>query len=772
MRTALLLSIGASLGITAPTLAASRVDLPFDHAMVEVMSIAPSQSGRVYLGTRGLGVWRTDDSGVHWIDCSVGLPVDATVRSLLVSDTDSARLLAGTMGGSGSSGSLFLSTDAGTSWNETSTGFDGSSVEAIVSDPSSPSTLYAGLAGGALPGLYRSIDSGLTWTWVGATLPQDVHAVSISPVDPDVWLVGLSGASARTTDAGATWSVGGMIYDVRELARSPAAPNVVYASLRDPLGVAGFVRRSTDDGTTFAAVASLGYVQATSAVAPDPVEPDALLWGGAGGYFSSRTEQVVKSTDGGSTYDVLLADGPDSRGTTGYVTGIEHDPVDPAVLYVSETFVDGRGLRFSSDGGSTWSLRIDGVPNYGVDEIVEGTTGTVYAAASGRTFRSPATGQWTDQDYYGVGFEYLDEFKGMAVSVDETGSDNALFRWGYWTEGDIDGEYFIASVDGAQTWFLGFPPMPSGLDDRLEIHDVAFDHLTGSRCYVSQPGAGLFRQDDGGLPFSPFMLLDSTLDRAQIAVHPADPSTVFAANGPTTCVRSTDGGATFAPRNTGLPAAGGGLSIVELFIDPSDGDHLSCVYSDGRVYDTTDGGVGWSLRHAIDLASGAIEDASWDPATGHVFLATSGAGLVSSWPAVSPVPTLETRSVHYSVSRQTLFVGTAYSGLWEQALTLGTAAPVVDEQARLTLLVRPNPFANATSISLTVPAGGGDVHVTVFDAAGRRVRELTRGRHEAGPLELSWSGRDQAGRSVPSGVYFVRADVAGAVTSTKIALRR
>ena len=45
-------------------------------------------------------------------------------------------------------------------------------------------------------------------------------------------------------------------------------------------------------------------------------------------------------------------------------------------------------------------------------------------------------------------------------------------------------------------------------------------------------------------------------------------------------------------------------------------------------------------------------------------------------------------------------------------------------------------------------AASGTAHVTVYDVAGRKVRE---GRHA-----LPWDGRDDAGESIGSGVYFVR----------------
>jgi hypothetical protein len=66
----------------------------------------------------------------------------------------------------------------------------------------------------------------------------------------------------------------------------------------------------------------------------------------------------------------------------------------------------------------------------------------------------------------------------------------------------------------------------------------------------------------------------------------------------------------------------------------------------------------------------------------------------------------------------------------------------------------PNPFVGDTRIAFALPRAG-EVEVTVFDPAGRRVRTLVRGPREAGPHHATWDGRDDAGRTVPAGVYLV-----------------
>ena len=61
---------------------------------------------------------------------------------------------------------------------------------------------------------------------------------------------------------------------------------------------------------------------------------------------------------------------------------------------------------------------------------------------------------------------------------------------------------------------------------------------------------------------------------------------------------------------------------------------------------------------------------------------------------------------------------------------------------------------------LTVPARG-EVTVDIHDARGARVRRVFSGSLDGGERPLAWDGRDGQGRGVASGVYFVRAQVAG-----------
>jgi hypothetical protein len=64
---------------------------------------------------------------------------------------------------------------------------------------------------------------------------------------------------------------------------------------------------------------------------------------------------------------------------------------------------------------------------------------------------------------------------------------------------------------------------------------------------------------------------------------------------------------------------------------------------------------------------------------------------------------------------------------------------------------RPNPFTEAVELALPAAEPGAARRATIYDVAGRRIRDLA-----AAGDHLAWDGRNEAGARVPGGVYFAR----------------
>jgi flagellar hook assembly protein FlgD len=84
----------------------------------------------------------------------------------------------------------------------------------------------------------------------------------------------------------------------------------------------------------------------------------------------------------------------------------------------------------------------------------------------------------------------------------------------------------------------------------------------------------------------------------------------------------------------------------------------------------------------------------------------------------------------------------------------------------------PNPAQANVVIDYDVPSGGGSMTLRVYDVQGSAVRTLVEGGQVAGRKTTAWDGRDDQGRMLPSGLYFVRMDTPGHTFVRKTLLLR
>jgi parallel beta-helix repeat protein len=111
------------------------------------------------------------------------------------------------------------------------------------------------------------------------------------------------------------------------------------------------------------------------------------------------------------------------------------------------------------------------------------------------------------------------------------------------------------------------------------------------------------------------------------------------------------------------------------------------------------------------------------------------------------------------------------AGAYEHALATG-----IDETPTLDVVLEqnaPNPFGTSTRIAFALPAGAQErVAMAVYDARGRRVRELVRERVATGRVTVDWDGRNESGQAVASGVYFYRLSVGSQIMTRRMTLVR
>ena len=157
------------------------------------------------------------------------------------------------------------------------------------------------------------------------------------------------------------------------------------------------------------------------------------------------------------------------------------------------------------------------------------------------------------------------------------------------------------------------------------------------------------------------------------------------------------------------------------------------------------GGGAWqvaAMTHGSgDDYSAEIPDPAADGLTEYYLHAADASGRTEGMPRVEPAAWYSFTQIKENV--------TAADGL--------TPANPVALHANY-----PNPFNPSTTFSFTL-LYEDRVELAVFDAQGKRVRTLIDGPVPGGDTQVTWNGRDDEGRALPSGTYFYRLRAAGLV---------
>lgn len=219
------------------------VESLLESQKVSSLAADPHNPGVVYAGTQGNGLLRSDDSGKTWRPAGMSGYI---VKSIAVSPAEPDLIYAGTK-----PPLIFVSRDGGKNWTELES-FRRmrrwwwlqpaelppiTYIQSIALSPTNPEVIVAGLEA---CGVFRSLDSGRTWTGHMKGSVRDCHTMTFHAMNGD-WVYEAGGTGAGVSfsrDAGATWTQPETGLDRRygwTCAADPARPEVWYASL-SPLG--------------------------------------------------------------------------------------------------------------------------------------------------------------------------------------------------------------------------------------------------------------------------------------------------------------------------------------------------------------------------------------------------------------------------------------------------------------------------------------------------------------------------------------------------------
>lgn len=528
---------------------AFRDGLPDDSGILD-LAIDPSTPSILYTGTRK-GVYKSTDNGENWMAINNGLPSRCYFSAVAIDPVKPSTLYAGESfegklyksidGGARWSvvdkglpehlyfyriaidpstpttiylanwDGLYKSIDGGETWNPADIGIvkgrlDNVSAEgvfAIVIDPSTPSTLYAGTNSG----LYKSTNSGGNWSLKTKDIPEkDFLDIAIDQIIPTTLYAAVPGGGVfRSADGGETWvRVGGDFEDdgALDIEIDPQNPATLYA------GTYSGVFKSTNDGQTWID-ASIGLtLREIDYLVSDPLLPTTL-------YTGTYSNKGFKSTNGGKSWNA----------TSLSLHSLVINPKDPSIMYGIPYY--GGGVVKSVDGGNTWSyLNLDQSKVY-VLSIDPNTHTTLYAAYISKIYKSTDAGMnWEAIDTGLPSYEYIPGAMIRAFAIDPSIPSSLYLGFG---RGGI-----FKSNDGGEHW--------ENLNSMGSVQTFAIDPVDPTTVYAGSNNNGIIKSIDGGMTWRVKNNgLPDTKNIRVIAIDPEITSTLYIGmdNG---VYRSLDGG--------------------------------------------------------------------------------------------------------------------------------------------------------------------------------------------------------------------------------------
>ncbi|MEM7587130.1 MAG: hypothetical protein AAF560_27320, partial [Acidobacteriota bacterium] len=579
-------------------------------------------------------------------------PYGGSVKAVAVSPLDPNLVLAGTFAQGGEYGGLFRSTDGGDTWTHASVpantqitkisfAADGvafalqdfadlwrstnggqdwtalgvaDSVDGFVVAPSNPLLLWARISDNVAP-LLRSEDGGTTWDEIASPVPVDslCTLMTMDPVDTNViamacefprqlwistdggmsWnersaglpnaqalamvqdgaqiLVGSSSGLYASGNLGMSWIElnNGWSGTVRSLAIQPDDPDVIYAGL----STSG-VHRSINGGVSWQTTLPGTFQRTVDAIHISPHDNSNVLLG-------TLSFGVLQSQDGGGSFPAS------NTGLTSLkTTSVAVNPQDASQLAASFRSLNGGGVYRSTDGGASWTLD-EAFPSGRVTHVAYSPQGVLHAVHDGPTsvaqegaYRRNGDGTWT----------YL---------------------------GPDQGTFFETQLTSL----------------RFSEHDPDLIMATGSDFGGE---ATLWRSDTAGMSWS--KVYEGTEPRERVVEleilgdgEPTEMVAVFEtpfSGQPGGVLRSVNGGVSWFPSNTGLPADFNGRSLCRIAGQPN---HLLAATNDalvppqtGSLHLSTDGGASW----APTGFAGPVARLLCSPGDPSVVYATFGTGAV------------------------------------------------------------------------------------------------------------------------------------------------
>ena len=488
-------------------------------------------------------------------------------------------------------------------------GPDGGTVDVVAVAPSSPQTIYVTLSdrvGGS--GISKSTDGGAHWAdaSTGLANPFIMRGLLVDPLDPNRAYVGTIGGVARTTNGGGMWSIPNDDLDgevLTSLTINPDNPDILYAGTQDEgvwktsnggdtwkhkssgLPSVSFivalavnannpstVYAATDDGMYKSTDSAATWTKKNSGLPANlqtvAVDPD----NGSNVYAGTRTG-VYTTTNSGTQWNASNSGIPSA---TRDILSMVIDPNNTAKLFVG---TDEGGVFFSSNSGGSWTARNSGLDYLDPRALAldPSDPATVFAGTLGGLYKSESRGQaWSTSS------DGLERTHSNSIVAHPTNSDIVYQA--------AEGGGVLKSADGGVTWNIKNSTVaPGGGLARA----ITLDPDSPSKVYV----CGLFTDDpmakstNGASSWS-FQTSADVFNCSDVEVSPADSDIVWATDFGQGAWRTTDGGAHWNQRSSGITD----MFVRAIAPSPTGTLVAYAATSSAGVFKTTNGGGIWSPK--------------------------------------------------------------------------------------------------------------------------------------------------------------------------------
>ena len=289
-------------------------------------------------GTGG-GIFKSADGGKTWRPLSKGLPEGIAQANLAIAPGSTNRLFASVATANGVN--LYRSDDSGESWTTATTDprpatrIGGGDLPVPKIDPKDANVIYM-----ASIVTWKSSDGGKTWTALrGAPGGDDYQNVWINPSNPDIILLGSDQGAIITVNGGQSWSswYNQPTAQLYHVGADNAFPYRLCGGQQES-GSACISSRGNDGEITFrewhpVAAEEYGYVT------PDPLDPDIIYGGKLTRYdrCTGQAQNMLPKPFRSADFRILRTE------------PVVFSPIDPHVLYFAAN-----NLWKTADGGRNW----------------------------------------------------------------------------------------------------------------------------------------------------------------------------------------------------------------------------------------------------------------------------------------------------------------------------------------------------------------------------------------------------------------------------------